>query len=182
MSQLFLESPVTIGVVGLIFTLMALITWMKGGYKGALVVALIAVILTILLIALSINVKTDREQIQQTLTDVAAAVQQNDVAKVLTYVHPSATAGVTRVKSELPSFRFTEARITGVKSITVDKTSTPQSAIAEFNVAVSVASQGTTASGIRRFVRCYFLHRDGKWLVNDYQHYEVSAGFRADEP
>ena len=73
MAELFFESPVTIGVTGLIFVLIALITWINGGFKWALYTAIGLALLTILLVLLSIQVKTDREQIGTTLNQVAAA-------------------------------------------------------------------------------------------------------------
>lgn len=180
MAALFFESPVTIAVTGFALVVMALITWINGGYKSALYTAVGLALLTMLLLMISLQVKTDREQISAVLTEVADAVHQNDLDKVLMYIHPGAVAGVRRVKSELPNYQFTEARITGVKSIRAERKTNPPSAIAEFNVAVSLSGQGAQANGIRRFVRCYFLYSDGRWRVNDYQHYDVSAGFRDD--
>lgn len=180
MAELLFESPFTIGITGLAFVLIALITWINGGFKWALYVAIGLAVLTAILVVINITVKTDRELITAELHDVAEAVQHNDLAKVLTYIHPSAVEGVLRVKAELPHYRFSEVRITGIKSVQVNRRSQPPSAIAEFNVAVSLRGNGSQASGIRRFVRCFFLQREGRWLVNDYQHFDVSAGFRED--
>ena len=180
MAELFYESPVTICVIGFAIVLVALITWINGGFKSALYAAVALALLTIVLLILSVRVKTDREQISEILNQVAEAVENNDVDKVLTYVHPGAVAGVLRVKSELPNYQFTEARITGVKSIQSNHKTNPPSGTAEFNVAVSLTGQGGQGNGIRRFVRCYFLYHNGRWLVHDYQHFDVAAGFRED--
>jgi hypothetical protein len=178
MAELLFGSPVTLGVAGAALVLIALILWINGGFRSALITAVSLAILTVILLIISLRVHTDREQIVDVLDQVAAAVQQNDVPKVLSYIHPSAMPSVVRAKEELSRFKFTEARVTGIKSIQVDRRTNPPSAIAEFNVAVSVTAPSGQPFHIRRFVRCYFFFQDGRWLVNDYQHFDVSAGFR----
>lgn len=182
MSELLFENPLLIGLVGVACTLVALVMWIKGGFRPALYTAIGLVIITLLLLLLNISTRTDREQIDQVLHEVATAVEQNDLPKVITYIHPSAVPGLERAKSELPSYRFTEARITGIKSIEVKPHTEPPSAIAEFNVAVSLSGGGDQLNGIRRFVRAYFMKRDGRWLVHNYDHFEPTAGFRQTLP
>ena len=178
MVELFLESPVSVGVIGGVLVLIAMFAWINSGSKPALYVAIILLLLTAVSVIISINVKTDREQIQNVLTSVAEAVEENDLEQVLTFVHPHAVEGVMRAKTELPSYKFTEARITGVKSIRVDKRTRPPSAVAEFHVVVSLTGQGNQFNSIRRFVRCFFLNSDGRWLVHDYEHFLPTEGFR----
>jgi ketosteroid isomerase-like protein len=178
MSELLFESPITLGVTGLAFTLIALVTWIKGGFRAALYAAIALAVLTVVLLVVNLRVKTDREQIEQLLHDVAAAVERNDLPAVVSYIHPGAVQGLQRAKSEMPKYQFTSARITGIKSIQVHRDTHPPSAIAEFHVAVSLGTQGNHFDGIRRFVRAYFMERDGRWLVHNYEHFDVSAGFR----
>jgi hypothetical protein len=178
MTELFFESPVTLAVTGIVFVVMALIVWIKAGYSAALYTAIGLVIATIALVLLSLQIQTDREAVQSVLDNIASAVQRNDISEVLSYIHPSATEGVRKAESEFPNYHFTEARITGIKSIEVDNRTQPPSAIAEFYVAVSASANGMQANGIRRFVRTYFVKRDGKWLVHDYQHFDVGQSLK----
>jgi hypothetical protein len=182
MAELFLESPVSVGFFGVVLVLIAFFVWMNTGSKPALYGAVVLALLTILSVIFSINIRTDREQVEVVLTEVAQGVERNDLQRVLNYIHPNAVDGLLRAKSELPNYKFTEARITGVKSIIVDKRTTPRSAVAEFHVAVSLSGNGNQVNGVRRFVRCYFLHSDGRWLVHDYEHFEPTAGFRHNVP
>ena len=178
MAELFLESPLSIGVIGVILVLVSALVWTNTGAKPAIYIAVAFLLLTIILVMVGINVQTHREKIETVLSEVAQAVEDNDLQKVLSYVHPEAADSLARAKSEFPNYKFTEARITGVKSINVDQRTSPMSAVAEFHVAVSVTGNGNQANGIRRFVRCYFLNRNGRWLVQNYEHFEPTAGFR----
>lgn len=178
MAELFLESPLSIGVIGIILVLISVSVWINSGAKPSLYVAAAFLLLTIILVTVGMNVQTHREQVETVLSEVAEAVEDNNLQKVLSYVHPGAADSLTRAKSEFSKYKFTEARITGVKSINVDQRTSPMSAVAEFHVAVSLTGNGNQANGIRRFVRCYFLNSNGRWLVQDYEHFEPTAGFR----
>lgn len=181
MTELFFESPITLGLTGSLFTIMALVVWIKGGFGAALYSAIGLALGTIALVLLSLWTQTEREAIEMVLNDVASAVERNDLQAVLEHIHPGAVGGIHRAKVEFPSYHFSEARITGIKSVEVQGNSQPPSAIAEFYVAVSIASNNAQANGIRRFVRAYFVKRDGKWLVHDYQHFDPGQGMRSSE-
>lgn len=178
MTELFFESPVTLGVLGAVLAIMALVVWIKGGFSAALYTALGLILLTIALVLLSIRVQTDREAITTVLDDVAAAVQRNDLPAVLVHILPSAATSVRQAKTEFPNYHFTEARITGIKGIEVDRSR--QSAIAEFYVAISLDANGNQVDGVRRFVRTYFVKHDGRWLVNNYEHFSVEQSLKGD--
>jgi hypothetical protein len=178
MSELLYESPLIVGFTGLALTIIALVVWIKGGFRNALYTACVLAVLTVVLLFLNLNIQTDREQIDQLLHDVAAAVQRNDLPTTLSYIHPNAVEGLQRAKNEMPKYEFTEARITGIKSIEVKPKLNPPLAVAEFYVAVSLNSGGRQVNGIRRFVRATLTKRDGRWLVSDYEHFEPTTGFR----
>jgi hypothetical protein len=180
MSELLFENPLIICLSGGAFVVVALITWIQGGFRQALYVAIGLALLTIVLFEVNINVETDRESIERVLHDVASDLEHNEYDEIYSVIHPEAVEGIRRAKSELPNYRFTVARVTGIKEIKVDRTKNPPSATAEFHVAVSLTTQGNEINGIRRFVRVTFLQRDGRWLVHDYEHFDVAAGFQAD--
>jgi hypothetical protein len=181
MSELLFENPLTIGIAGGACTLIALVMWIKGGFRAAFYSALGLAVLTAILLFINVSVKTDREQVEQVLYDVAAAVARNDFPAVLAHVHPNAIEGLQRAKNELPSYHFTDARITGIKSIEVKPNTPPPTATAEFYVAVAVEMQGSPFRG-NRFVRAHFRKLDGRWLVYNYEHYSIESGLRSTEP
>ncbi len=182
MSELLFASPITTAVTGIILTATALIMWIKGGFQVALYAAAGFVVLTAVMMWLSLSIRTDHEQVNDVLHQVAAAVQRNDLDAVMEYVHPNAKAGINRARSELPRYHFTEARVTGVKKIDIQLDTNPPAALAEFNVAVSLNANGNEANGIRRFVRAYLFKEKDRWLVYDYEHLSIDQGMRNTDP
>lgn len=179
MSEFLFENPVTLGVTGAALTLIAVIAWIKGGINAALYAALGLLLLTILLVSINLQVQTDREQVHGVIGAVAAAVQRNDLDGVLEHVQGARSAALQRAKTELPNYKFTEARITGVKKIEVKADTNPPSAVAEFNVFVDLIAHGSPHQ-IPRFVRCHFVREGERWLVSDFEHFEPTYGFKVD--
>ncbi|MFO1064598.1 MAG: hypothetical protein U0892_12105 [Pirellulales bacterium] len=182
MTELLFESPVTVGVAGGFFTVVALVLWVQAGYRAALFTGVGMAVLTVIGLLLSTFVMTDREQIEQTLYAIADHVEHNRIDEAVNYVDPNTRAMVDRVRGEFRSYKFQEARITGIRNIEVNHKTKPVSAVAEFNVAVSLELAGQPYRGVRRFVRLYFFQKNGKWLVNNYEHFEPTAGFRESTP
>jgi hypothetical protein len=175
--QFVLESPIIIGICGLCAAGLAGFFWTQSGHKAAVWIAIVLLILTLGLIALSVQIETDQEKITHMLHDVAGALQRNDRDYVLSHIHPNASATVQRAKSELPRYNFTEARVTRIKAITIDDLSKPVTAVAEFNVFVALAVDGYSGQA-PRFVKIYLAKKDGRWLVRDYEHDDAISGFR----
>ena len=177
MVQLILESPTTIGIGGLCAAGLAGFFWTQTGHKAAAWFAVGLLILTLGLIAVSIQVETEQEKITRMLNDVASALKRNEHAYVFSHIHPQAVTTVQRAKSELPRYNFTEARVTRIKAITIDDTRKPETAVAEFNVVVALTLDGY--GGQRPlFVKLYLNKQDDRWLVRDYEYSEPTAGFR----
>ena len=177
MVQFLFASPVTIGVVGLCLAGLAGFIWTQTGHKIAAITAVICIVLTLGLIAVSSQVETEEERITRMLHDVADGLQRNDHAFVLSHLHPQAAATAQRAKTELPRYNFSEARVTRIKSITVDATLQPPTAVVEMNVIVALATEGTNVR-VPRFVKLYLSKSGDRWLVRDYEHADATAGFR----
>ncbi len=177
MVQLFLESPIVLGVGGLCAAGLAGFFWTQTGNKPAGWTAIALLLLTLGLVALSVQIETDQEKITSMLHNVASGLQRNDHAYVIRHIHPEASATVQRAKTELPRYKFSEARVTRIKAITVDATRKPETAVAEFNVVVALTFDGYSGQ-VPRFIKLYLAKSDGVWLVRDYEHSEPTAGFR----
>lgn len=175
MSQFFFESPLLIGLIGCIVTGIAGLIWVNTMQRLALQIAGVSLATTVVLVLTNLNVVTDRERIEVMLYQVAEAIQNNDHAKVYQAIHPSATNTVLQAKVELPKWSFTEARVTGISSISVDRGSKPATAIAQFNVRVVVTLRGDKLD-IPRFVKIYLEELNSQWLVKNYEHHEPTAG------
>lgn len=177
MEAFFFENPLWLGICGAFVTIVAAVLWVQTGARSAAVTAVVACILTILLVLVSLRVETDREKLIRTIHEVAEAVESNDLERVLTHVSPNATQGLLRARQELPQYTFREARMTRLKSIVINRNSTPPTAIAEFSVIVDVGADGHQTR-LPRFVKAYFVENAGRWLVRDYEHFDAAEAFR----
>ena len=177
MQELLFEQPLIIGVGGCALVGMAVFFWLQSAHKAALFSAIGMGVVTLILVFVGIQIQTDRERIRVILDEVAGALKINDRERVYGYIHPNAVEGVQRARDELPRYEFSEARVTRVKEIVVNKSTSPHTAIAEFNVFVELSVQGQNFK-VPRFVKVYFMQRDGEWLVRDYEHYEPTMGFK----
>ncbi len=175
MQQFFLESPVALGLSGFFIALATVFWWTQTGARIAAISAAMVALVTAILVLVSLRIETDREQIRQTIDQVAQALEANDFPRVFSYIHPGATEGVARAKEELPSYRFLDARLTRLRSIEVNRRASPAAAVAEFNVAVEIERAGQRVP-IRRFVKVYFAQQAERWLVRDYEHFDPLAG------
>lgn len=177
MQEFFFESPMLLAFVGSVLSGGTAYLWLHSGHRTALLGAAGLGVLTIFLVLLNIQVQTDTERIREILDEVASALRKNDRERVYSYIHPNAVEGVSRAKSELPRYKFHEARITRIKLIDVNTQSTPPTARAEFNVFVKVEVHDQTFK-VPRFIKVYFMKLNERWLVRDYEHHEPTMGFR----
>lgn len=180
MVEFLFENPTWIGLLGLMATIAAGVVWLQTGARLAAIGAGSLALISLVLVITSLRVETPREQIRRTIYEVAEALSQNDVPKVISYIHPGALPAVVKAKGELPNYQFTEARVNRLRSIEVDQRPNPPVAIAEFNVAIEIATEGQKIP-IRRLVKVYFGLSAGRWLVRDYEHFDPLANLDADE-
>jgi hypothetical protein len=158
--------------VGLILALGA--AWSASGRKEPLYGLAAAFVLLIAGLIIERLVVTDREAIRATLLTIARDVQSNDRRAVLSHIHSSSPELKKKAEAELPSYDFTECRVTKVHKVEVDTSAEPHSALVEFNV---IASGTFKQSGMEltdtvpRWVKLQMLReKDGRWTVANYEH------------
>lgn len=180
MQSILFESPVWLGMVGFACAGVAGYFWSQTGSKPAGIIAAVLALLTVVGVIVNVQVDTDRETIGKLLDEAAAKVEANDHDGVMAYLHPSAGPAVGRVRAELDQLNFSDARVTRIKNITVNWDNSPPTALAEFNAVAKVSTQGFSGNAAR-FVKVYFHHKDGRWLVTDYEHSSPTDGFQRNE-
>lgn len=175
MFSFFFESPITLVFVGMAFTIMAAFGWLKTGHRIAALSAIGLFITTIVLFAVERTVLTYREEMQNHLTEIARNLQANQYDAVIASIHPAAINALAQAKSELPNYKFSEARVTSIRGIEIDTERKTPRAVARFNVFVALDYQGQKVR-IPRFVEATFYRENGKWLMYDYRHAEPTEG------
>lgn len=170
---LLLEEPLPIVMIGLLIVAILGGVWIRSG-RNWLIYALVAVIvLMAVMLLLERWVDTYREQVDATLRQCAAAVENNDMEAVLGHVQADAGEIRLQARNELPRYRFKKVVIARNLEIAVDSQHDPPQAVAEFNVILDVTLRRGMADmkGAVRFVEVTFqLDDDGQWRVIRYRH------------
>lgn len=181
MTQLLFESPILVGSIGLLLALVAIIVWTQvedaKAQKASLYSAIGLVLLTTLLVMLSIQVETDSERIRGTLHSAASSLEENDHPAVLAAIHPDASRAVRAAEAMLSRVTFSDARVTRIKSVEIEE-GVPRRAVAEIIVVVSMNLEGTGRVRTPRFVKVFFTQQNDRWLVHNFEHYDVGVGLR----
>lgn len=173
------ENPVWIIVGGGFLVAGGAYFWIQSGKKYALYITAAIAVITVLLLLINIQVETPREKIKSTLNELAAALKNNQFETIFGHIHPNAQPSVISAKTEVQKYEFSDARITRIKDISVNTDSNPPTAVAQFNATVHAQFQ-TFNGRVPRFVKLYFMKRDGRWLITDFEHFDATKGFRED--
>jgi hypothetical protein len=166
---IFLESPWPILSIGVVVELvLAIILWRTGlGRVLWMMLGVLAVVAAGWL--LQWLVVTDREAIDSLLHDCAAAVEANDVGRVISHISPSATQVRADAREALERAEVTMAKITSLE-IAVDRQAKPRIAKATFTAIgkgrdrkgeFPIATRGCQVIVSLRY-------ENGRWLVIDY--------------
>lgn len=180
MESFFLESPIWLGMTGGVIVAIAGYVWSQTGAKSALIATAGLLAVTILLVMVNIQIDTERESVTKLLHEIAAYVEANEYETVIGFIHEAAGDAVSRAKAELENIEFSDARVTRIKDITVNNSTSPPTAIAEFNAVAKLSSRGFSGT-VPRFLKVYFRRVNDRWLIYDYEHDAPQAGFQRDE-
>lgn len=177
--ETILENPMTIVVVGVALSGLLLLVAANLGQWKLFYAAIALVVLTALVVAISIITETDREILKRTIHEVATALRQNDHQQALSYMHPNATPAIKRAEQEISQYEFHEAHVTSIRSIEVNKSSQPPTAITEFLATMKVSNEralsGVPVRGLR-LLKVYWMKRGDRWLIHDYEHFDAREG------
>lgn len=171
MNSLLFENPILVGVIGTIVFSMSVFGWLQTGNPWAGRAAAIFVGITAFLIWLNIWIETDRESVRAMLMDAASEVEQNQIEKLKGRVHPEATERVHQSMSQLPGFKFDQAKITKIHSIELSEAGVRKVAFVRMNVIAEAESKMRSAEGMRSKLAAWLQleleHMDGEWRVVD---------------
>ena len=169
------ERPVLIGVLGLIAVAVVGYAWLQTQHKQLLQAAIAIVVVTIGLLVASRWVTTDRERVDAALHGAALAVQRNDLAALLRFIHPAAPEIRAQAEAEFPRYEFHEVSIKSNLEITVDSAT---DATAKFNVVVTASERDGLVKNWKapRYCTVRFRKDGDAWKVVAYEHHDAQEG------
>lgn len=166
--EFFYENPLPLLALGsVLITFFGLVFLTRRDLKSLLLVAA-AVLLTVLLVAVEKFVVTEKEEIESSITGLMEAVEESDLAEVLTFVDPAATHIKTDVEQLLPLIDMNDTSAS-VNEIAINDAASPMTAAGEVHAKVDGIH---TKSGIRLFyfdrVLLNWVKKNDRWLLTDY--------------
>lgn len=159
-------------VIGGAATIVLFVVWVKTGHRLMLMLAGIALSVTILLGVIEAVIVTPREEVEQTLDEIARHVQSNDVESVLSYLHSSAQRYRDEAKTEFPRHRFDRVKVTQITNIEIQSEAEPPTAVVEFIVSVQGDFFNDSMHNMRglRAVTLHLQKEDEQWRITQYDH------------
>jgi hypothetical protein len=171
MNSLLFENPILVGVIGTIVFCMTVFGWLQTGNPWAGRAAAALVVIIAILIWLNIWIETDRESVRAMLMEAALEVEQNQIEKLKDRVHPEATERVHQSISQLPRFKFDQAKITKIHAIELSEAGDRKVAFVRMNVIAEAESKTGSAGGMHgklaAWLQLELEQWEGKWRVVD---------------
>ncbi|MFN7449460.1 MAG: hypothetical protein ACK56W_11060 [Pirellula sp.] len=171
MNSLLFENPFLVGVIGTIVFAMTIFGWLQTGNPGAGGASIAVAAITAFLLWLNVWIETDRESVRAMLSVAASEVEQNQLEKLKSRVHPEATERVHLAMSQLPGFKFEQAKITQIHAIDFHMAAARKVAFVRMNVIADAESKGGSTAGVRgklaAWIQLELEQMDGKWRVVD---------------
>ncbi len=171
--QWILENPWPAGVVGAVFVVGFLSAWGQTGQKKYLGAAAAVAVVALALVVVEHLIVTPREEVEQTIHEIAQALEQNDTQRVLSYLHPQAQLARTALRRVLPQVKIYWARASDIR-VELSPENDPQRA--RVKVFGTIRFEYRMREMPERFQRTYareveaiLVRHQGRWLVRGYR-------------
>ncbi|QEG22795.1 hypothetical protein [Mariniblastus fucicola] len=173
MLEWFTESAFFPSCIGILLTIAFIGLAVSSGEMLMMKIGLGIAVLTALLITTEVMIVTDREQVENSLYDMASAMGKNDLDRVFSYLDSDEL--IQRAKHHLRDATCHSCNITAINEVTVDDDG--QSATADF-VAFASASNASFPSPtpVQRRVKLFFKKKSDKWKIVDFEAKDPRAG------
>lgn len=164
------EDPTTVLVAGAAAqVLLAVVLWRTGRVSVLAAMGGVAAIVGLLFLV-ERWVVTPREEIEGALADISAAVEANDVQRVIALLAPEAAELAREASVRMPQAEFRDVRVTQLKVVA---SGADEGAKAEARFLCRVEAQDRSGqSPYENFFRrltVYFRKQGGQWFVTGYK-------------
>jgi hypothetical protein len=172
------EDPAPILVLGTLTAILLGAIWLQSGQRVLLYGAIVAILLTAGGFLIERWIVTPREEVADTLQQIARDVESNEVSRVVKHISKGSPERRDAAEQTLSTYEFHDIKIKNNLEIVVFADEQPPRATAEFNV-VAIGSQRSGMVRNRRvpvFLEVTFLKEEGAWRVSDYEHHDARQG------
>jgi hypothetical protein len=120
---------------------------------------------------------TDNEKVMEAIYEIADAVEDNDRAKVVTYISKTRQDTIDRVNAEMPRYDFSSCRILGTNYFE-PADGPPKTIEVSFTVSFQVRLNNDPQSipGHRKIILTFEQQADGQWRLITYSHENPHSG------
>jgi len=172
MLEWFTESALFPSCIGILLTIAFIGLAMSSGEMLMMKIGLGIAVLTALLITTEILIVTDREQVENSLYDMADAMRENDFEHVFEYLDTDEL--VARAKANLRDATCHSCNITAINEVVVGDDGTATADFAAFAKASNTAFPSPTP--IQRRIKLFFKKRADQWKIIDFETSDPRAG------
>jgi hypothetical protein len=164
------ESPWPALVVGVVLEAILAIALVRTGLMKIVGAMVAVLIVTLLLVVLERVVVTEYEEVEAALDEASAAIEANDVERVVSFIAPQEPQLKQYAERTMRQFAFSEVRVGNDLKVQVNPLTSPRSAKANFSVKVSGKDRKSALVGTQLVpVELTLQKIDGRWFVAEYQ-------------
>jgi len=175
MLEWFTESAFFPSCIGILMTIVFIGLAFSSGEMLMMKIGLGIAVLTALLITTEILIVTDREQVENSLYDMASAMRENDFEHVFSYMDTKDL--VSQAKAHLRDATCHSCMITGINEITIGEDG--ESATADFTAYAKASNTAfPSATPVQTRVELRFKRRDEKWKITQFETSDPRAGLK----
>lgn len=175
MLEWFTENAFFPSSIGILLTITFIGLAMSSGEMLMMKIGLGIALLTALLVTTEILIVTDREQVENSLYDMASSMRQNDFDGVFEYLDTPEL--IARAKKHLQGATCHACNITAINEVAVDDNGT--SATADFAAFARASDTGHPSPvPMQQRIKLFFIKRDGDWKVSEFELSDPRSGFK----
>ncbi len=167
--EYFAENTAPVWALGAVLLTMAVIAYVHTRSLNALLAVAGVILLTGVGLLVERLVVTQREAVQQSMQELLAAIEADDLPGVLAMIAPSESTMRSDAELLMPQFDINKARATDEIEVTIDRDKSPPTAAATFRFFADVLHRKSgMKGGYFDNVTIFFVEEGDRWVVTGY--------------
>lgn len=167
--QYLFENPWPMLLIGAVLLTFSGVMYFTTRSIGSFVAMVMVVVLTLCGLVMEQIVYTQRELVESTLAGITDAAEDDDLARVLTFLSPTATRTRAMAEKLMPELDIEKANIMSEIDITLDDERDPHQATAKFRGFFHAKHKSGFAGGRPFPVTVELVREDNRWLIEDFR-------------